>query len=102
MNFKIILIITILFFLVLGCINTTSKDEHFYNSYINETLVLNADHTWYAVNPHSSSSGTYRFNEQTNILTLTVMPFGNILLLNKYPDKIVDKHGNEWILQLQE
>lgn len=98
MNFKIILIITILFS-GCGCINTTPKDEYFYNSYINETLVLNADHTWYAVNSHSSSSGTYRFNEQTNILTLTVMPFGNILLLNKYPDKIVDKHGTEWILQ---
>jgi hypothetical protein len=94
MEYKIVLILLVLGVAIFsGCV-TEGKTEYYSKKY-NETITLYPDKTVTAINPSSSSSGTYRIDD--NYLIITYQPFGNVVKLKIEGKRLIDEtDGDYW------
>ncbi len=94
MEYKVILILLVLGVAIFsGCV-TEGKTEYYSKKY-NETITLYPDKMVTAINPSSSSSGVYRWDDSYLVMTFT--PFGNVIKLKKEGNRLIDERdGDYW------
>ncbi len=97
MDLKIVIFAIILGSLFSGCIgNESITGKYVYTDNPKAYFILYDDFTfnaWYE--DGKSASGTYRY--EVNRLTLTYVPFGNVVIFNKNGTTFIDEGGARYV-----